>query len=347
MLTRSQDNPILKPNKNHSWESRKVYNCGVIYDNNQYHLFYRAVSDDWISSIGYAVSKNGENFQCNSKPILFPENELEKRGLEDPRVTKVDDIYYLTFTAYDGITARLNLATSKDLKIWKRHGAVLPSWDLTKAKGFLVDWDEARNNPKTEKDWSKAGGIFSEVIKNNYWMLFGDSNIWLANSQDGVNWQPVWEPFIRPRKNDHFDNVHIEMGAPPIKTDKGWLVLYHGIDDKIVYRLGFLILDLNNPTKILYRSQKPIFEPIEPYELSGVVDILPGGLKAMEKMDKRELKDFIKKAEEKNRMPKVTFCCGAVVVNDILRIYYGASDSVICTATAKLDNILDIYKNNL
>lgn len=136
------------------------------------------------------------------------------------------------------------------------------------------------------------------------------------------------------------------MGPPPIKTDAGWLVLYHGIDDKIVYRLGFLILDLNDPSKILYRSEKPIFEPEEPYELSGMVDILPEGLEALEKMSQEELNEFLKTHEQSGKMPQIIFCCGAVVVDGILRIYYGASDSVICTATAKIEDVLDIYKKD-
>lgn len=342
MFTRSKNNPILKPNKNHDWESRKVYNCGAICENNQYHLFYRAVGDDWISSIGYAVSEDGENFERFNKPILFPESDLEKRGLEDPRISKINDVYFLTFTAYDGYAARLNFAVSKDLKNWEKRGVMMPDWNSEKAGAFRVKWDEARNTGAAKKEWSKAGGVFSEKIDNRYWMLFGDSNIWLANSSDGLKWEQEWEPFIRPRKGNYFDNAHIEMGPPPIKTDAGWLVLYHGIDDKIVYRLGFLLLDLNNPSKILYRSDKPIFEPEEPYELSGIVDILPGGLKAMEKMSKEELNEFLEKHKQSGRMPQVIFCCGAVVVNGILRIYYGASDSVICTATAKLGNILKL-----
>ncbi len=338
MFTRSKNNPILKPNKNHDWESRKVYNCGTIYEDNKYHLLYRAVGDDWVSRLGYAVSEDGENFKRFNKPLLFPETDLEKRGLEDPRISKVNNKYFLTFTAYDGVVARLNFATSQDLKNWQKQGKILPDWDFKKAGGFLVDWDEARK--ETEKEWSKAGGIFSEIINNKYWMLFGDSNIWLVSSDDGIKWEPIWEPFIKPRKGNYFDNAHIEMGPPPIKTDVGWLVLYHGIDKEIYYRLGFLILDLNDPTKILYRSEKPIFEPEEPYELSGIVDILPGGLKAMGKMSKEELAEFLKTHEKTGRMPKVTFCCGAVMVDGILRIYYGASDSVICTATAKLDDVL-------
>lgn len=96
MFIRSKNNPILKPDKNNDWESRKVYNCGAIYENNQYHLFYRAVGDDWISKIGYAVSDDGENFKRFDKPFLFPETDLEKRGLEDPKISKINDIYYLT-----------------------------------------------------------------------------------------------------------------------------------------------------------------------------------------------------------------------------------------------------------
>jgi len=346
MFTRSKNNPILKPNKNHDWESRKVYNCGVIYENNQYHLFYRTVGDDWISRIGYAVSEDGENFKRFDKPILFPETGLEKRGLEDPRISKVNDQYFLTFMAYDGNAARLSFATSMDLKKWEKHGTMMPDWDAEKAGAFRVKWDTVRNTVAAKKEWSKAGGIFSEVINGRYWMLFGDSNIWLANSEDGLSWQPIWEPFIKPRKGNYFDNAHIEMGPPPIKTDKGWLILYHGIDNKIYYRLGFLLLDLDDLTKILYRSEKPIFEPEKPYELSGLVDILPGGLKAMEKMSKKELVEFLKTHKKTGRMPKVTFCCGAVVVDGILRIYYGASDSVICTATARLEDVLNIYKKS-
>lgn len=344
MFQRSAKNPILKPDQSHSWEAVKVYNCAALYENKKYYLFYRAVGKDWISSIGYASSGDGENFIRFKEPLLKSGSDAEKQGVEDSRITKINQTYFLTYTAYDSHTARLNLATSKNLMKWQKHGQIFPGWDYKKADGFLVDWDEARINPESQKDWSKAGAIFPQIINGKYWLIFGDSNIWLANSQDGLHWQPIWQPFIRPRKGDYFDSAHIEMGPPPIKTDEGWLVLYHGIDNKIVYRLGFFILDLNDPTKILYRSEKPIFEPKEPYELSGIVDILPGEYRTMEKMSEEELDLFIKDAKLKKRMPKVIFCCGAVLVGDILRIYYGASDSMICTATTKLDNILNIYK---
>jgi predicted GH43/DUF377 family glycosyl hydrolase len=347
MFVRSKNNPILKPNKDCLWESRKVYNCGAIYYKNKYHLFYRAVGKDWHSSIGYAGSSDGEHFKRFDQPILFPEGEQEKRGLEDPRITKINSTYFITYAVYNGTKVTLQSATSRNLRNWKKHGEMIPVWNFVKADGFLVEWDpaqvEAQKDATAKKKWAKAGGIFPEIINNKYWMLFGDRNIWLANSQDGIHWQPIWKPFIKPRRGNYFDNIHVEMGPPPIRTKKGWLVLYHGINDKIVYRIGFLILDLKNPTKILFRSEKPIFGPEEPYELGGLVDILPGGLASMETMSKEELNNYIIKLKEDKNMPCVVFCCGAVVVNNILRIYYGASDSAICTATTKLNTILNIY----
>lgn len=339
LFIRSKKNPILKPDKKHSWESRKVYNPGAIYQNGEYHLFYRAVGEDWISRIGYAASFDGECFKKSKRPAIAPRGKLETRGVEDPRLVKIGQKHFLTYTAYDNNSAKLSLATSKDLRRWRKHGPILPHWNLSKAGGFIVSWDKARSKERPE--WSKAGAIFPEKINSKYWLLFGDSNLWLASSADGIKWRAINQPFLKPRSEKYFDSEHLEMGPPPIKTKHGWLALYHGIDKKITYRLGYLLLDLNNPTKIIKRSGQPIFEPRESYELAGLVDILPGGFAAMERMSERELTIFIKKAKQESRMPKVIFCCGAVLKNNLLRIYYGASDSVICVATAKLDDVLN------
>ena len=346
MFTRSKSNPILKPNIENEWENFKVYNPGAHYEDGVYHLFYRAMGKNWISSIGHATSSNGENFERSKNPLL---TSLDNSySIEDPRITKIKEKYFLTFTRYDKLNVTLNLATSTDLKNWDLHGEMIPSWDFKKASGFLVNWDpaqiEAEKNPKASRKWCKAGAIFPEIVGDKYWMLFGDRHIWLANSKDGVTWDPIWEPFIKARGKNYFDEEHIEMGPPPIKTSKGWLVLYHGVSDKIVYRLGFMLLDLSDPTKILYRSSKPIFEPQEPYELKGIVDILPGGSKAMEKMNSEELTKFIQKYEEKDKMPRVAFVNGAALVLNTLHIYYGASDSVICTATVNIGDVLNLIK---
>jgi len=313
MFVRSSHNPILKPDKNISWRSLKVYNPTVLFENKKYHLFYRAADKEWRSSIGYGHSKDGMKFILEKQPRIRRSGKLEMRGVEDPRLTRIGSEYLLTYTAYDGDYAKLALVRSLDLKKWQKIGPILPNWNLYKSGGFTINWDQARakENPK----WCKAGGIFPEKFDNKYLMLFGDSNIWFAEAKDLKNWQTDKKPFIKGRTG-RFDCVHVEMGPPPIKTKRGWLVLYHGVDNSIVYRLGYLLLDLKNPRKIIKRSDEPIFEPQAPYELAGLIDIAKG------------------------RKPKVIFCNGAILIGEVLKIYYGAADSVICTASAKLKDIL-------
>jgi len=312
-----------------------------LYEKGIYHLFYRAVDKDWRSSIGYAISPDGEKFVREPEPLLKREYDYERQGVEDSRITKINNSYYLTYTAYDSHTARLALATSPDLKHWQKHGPILSGWNYQAAGGFNVSWDPARQDLLSRSDWSKSGAIFPKLIQGQYWMLFGDSVIWLAQSLDGIKWRLEMKPFLKPRAGDFFDNVHIEMGPAPILTDQGWLVIYHGINNKIEYQLGFMILDKNNPRHIIYRNATPIFSPQKSYEISGLVDILPGGFRALKKLSKKEMTFFIKRQEQLGGMPKVVFCCGAVVVNGLLRIYYGAADSVICTATVKLSELLN------
>jgi len=356
-FTRSKYNPILKPNLNHDWEALKVYNPGAVFHNGKYHLFYRAVGSgaDRHSVLGYAVSEDGEHFRRFSKPILDRDsnNQFEFRGLEDPRVTKIGDKFFMAYAAYDGKVPRLHVATSLDLKHWVRHPLAFENFRFTEMGGVYVRWKDGKPvesyKPRSSfsDDWSKAGAIFPEKIGGKYWMLFNEFRIWLANSDDGIKWNALSGPFLTPRKNtDLFDNVFVEMGPPPIKTEKGWLVFYHGVNDAIQYHLGALLLDLNDPTKILYRLKKPIFGPREKYELSGIVDIIPGATKLLEEGKEQELKVLLKKAEQEGFMPQVTFIPAAVVVNDVVRIFYGASDQSICTATAKLDDILSVISSD-
>lgn len=348
LFIRSEHNPILRPNSKNLWEAKKLYNPGAIFHDGKFHLFYRAVGSgvDWKSAIGYAVSDDGENFERFDTPLVTRVAEYEKRGIEDSRITKIDDTFYMAYAAYDGITPRLCVATSKDLKEWTKHGPVFSGWMFDKAGGVRTKFDENGkpfNKPRLV-EWSKSGGIFPEKINGKFWMIFGEYRMWFATSDDGIKWTGDQIPFLAPREGNFFDNIFVEMGPPPIKTEKGWLVLYHGIDDKHCYKIGFLILDLENPKKIIFRSNLPVFEPTKNYEMSGIVDVLPGGLKEMQKMSEEELKKFLTKNIDKGTMPKVTFCCGATVVNEELRIFYGASDSVICTATANLNDILALVK---
>lgn len=349
MFIRSSKNPILRPNRSISWQARKLYNPTVIYEEGIYHLFFRAVGRDWISRIGHAVSSDGMKFVKNSEPLIIPQGEFETHGVEDPRITKIKNKYYLAYTAFDGYSPRLSLATSYDLKRWRKHGPMIPQWSSYRAHAFRDLYDDLNDAPIPKKEWIKAGGIFPELFHTDYWMLFGDSHIWMARSQNGISWYPYpdWKPFLSPRIGTRlFDNTHVEMGPAPIRTEKGWLILYHGVDDKRAYQLGFILLDLKNPRKIVFRTDKPIFSPERNFETSGQVDILPGGIKAMKNMSQEELEKFIKESKKNKRMPQVIFCCGAVIVDGKLRIYYGAGDTYICTAVADLDEIWQFMERN-
>jgi len=349
IFTRSEFNPVIAPNEGHDWESLKVFNPGAVYHEGKYHLFYRASGkgSDWHSSLGYAVSADGEHFERFENPGLDRDsnNPLELRGLEDPRITKIDHTFYMTYAAYDGKTPRLFIATSTDLKNWQRHGPVLRNFDYAAMGGVRIKWDHGtpieKPDDPAQKDRSKSGGIFPECINGKYYMLFNEHRIWMATSDDGIHWDAIPEVFIGPRKGaNRFDNVFVEMGPPPIKTERGWLVLYHGVNDAIQYQLGVALLDLKDPTKILYRADEPIFGPREKYELSGIVDIIPGVVKLIEEGKEDELKTKLREAEEGGFMPQVAFVTAALVVNDVVRLYYGASDILICTATAPLKEIL-------
>lgn len=340
IFTPSKNNPIIKPNSKIPWASLATYNPTAIYENKTYHLFYRTLGQAFVSKIDHAISKDGVNFKRDMEPDLKPELKIEKNGIEDPRITKIDKTYYLTYTAYDRKSARLCLMTSSDLTNWHRHGLMLSDWNFTKAGGFADDCDSAQKTPEAKTDWSKAGGIIPAKIKSKYWMLFGDRNIWLATSANGINWRATLKPFLKPRPK-YFDNAFIEMGPSPIKTKKGWLVLYHGVNQARSYQLGYVLLDLKDPKKILHRSEKPIFLPTEADKFPGLADIIPGGQAALELMDKNELKKFT----DKIRKPRVIFCNGAVLESEIresrLRIYYGINDTYIGTATARLKDILN------
>ena len=351
IFTRSQYNPILKPIPEHDWEALKIYNPGAVFHNGKYHLFYRAMGRgaDWHSALGYAVSDDGEHFTRFPDPILDRDlaNSFELRGLEDPRITKVDDTFFMAYAAYDGEVPRLCIATSLDLKNWKKHGLAFKNFRFFEMGGVRIRWKDGKpieiNKPElpVHNELSKAAGIFPEKIGGKYWMLFNEYRIWFANSDDGIKWEALSDIFLAPRKDTNFfDNVFVEMGPPPIKTKKGWLVFYHGINDAIQYHLGIILLDLNDSTKILFRSNEPIFGPKEKYELSGIVDIIPGAIKLLEQNKKEELKALLQDAVRKGFMPQVTFTPAAVVNDNIVRLFYGASDQFICTATASLNDIL-------
>jgi len=327
MLTRYSGNPILVADKGSAWRDVKVYNCAIHKDSsNIYQMLFRAVGYDWISRIGYAESSDGIHFKVDQSAVLKPWYTWEVKGCEDPRIVKIDDNFWVSYTAFDGKTARAALTASKDLK---QFGA---------RKLLFRDW---RYNARTQftPDWSKGAAIFSEKINGRYYMLFGDSHIWNATSTNLIDWVPNITPVLTGRPGE-FDAAYVETGPPPIKTDYGWLVIYHGIDTYDVsktYRIGAALFDKTDPTKVIWRSKQPLLEPSEPYEKVGFVDVIDGGFDTLKKLTLEDLHELSKR----EKLPKAVFCCGAVKEHDnLIRLYYGAGDTVICTATVDLQTIL-------
>jgi len=194
---RYEGNPILTP-QGDSWEAKDVFNPAAWSDGETIYMLYRAEDSTGIgiwngtSRVGLATSSDGINFTREPDPVYEPVEEWElPGGAEDPRVAKIDDRFYMTYTAYDGETARLALASSTDLYNWDRHGLLFP--DL---------------------GWTKAGAIVPQQINGRYWMYFGDTNIWIAWSEDLINWTPVEDPVMHTREG-MFDSGLIEPGPHP------------------------------------------------------------------------------------------------------------------------------------
>jgi predicted GH43/DUF377 family glycosyl hydrolase len=246
-------NPILGPTGD-TWQSKDVFNPAAWTDGDTIWLLFRAEDatgiGEWngTSRIGLAYSKDGYHFDRDAQPILEPGEPWElPGGCEDPRLVKIRDTFYLTYTAYDGNTARLALACSKDFYAWEKRGLLFP-----------------------DRGWTKSGAILSTPLDDRYWMYFGDTNIWAAHSTNLMDWTVIEEPVLSPRAG-HFDSLLVEPGPPPIMTDDGILLLYNGADANSVYACGQVLLDKHYPTKILSRSSAPFLDPSVELEYTGQV----------------------------------------------------------------------------
>ncbi len=290
-LQRHPKNPVLLPHPWHSWEALNVFNAAVIHHNGLFHMLYRAQGWDYISHIGYAVSQDGVHWARLDRPVLSPQEDWETRGVEDPRITEIDGVFYMTYTGYSPQGVRASLARSTNLITWERMGVILPDED------------------------NKDHVLFPERIGGRYALLHRrPPHIWLAYSDDLLHWTDhhvIMEP--RPGR---WDNYKIGAGGPPIKTDKGWVLIYHGVDEHMVYRLGAALLDLDDPSTVRARLDEPILEPRETWEIKGDV-------------------------------PNVVFTCANPVVEGTVYVFYGGADRVMGVATAPLQQILDALEEHL
>jgi predicted GH43/DUF377 family glycosyl hydrolase len=306
MLERFEGNPILKPIESHSWESKMVFNAGAIYLDNKVHLLYRASDKDEISTIGYASSKDGFNIDERIEvPVFSPEGVLDCLGVEDPRIINIEERLHIVYTAY-GKVPRTEDTLRKDNRI--------PQIALTSIS--LDDFLNHRWN-FSERIYPLPGVIDKDVVIfpgkfNNKYIIYHrvSPHIWVCFSDNLKKW---YDHNILMSPEQDWEHFKIGSSAPPIKTEKGWLFIYHGVSNTLVYRIGFMFIDLNDPTKVIYRHPEPILEPVMDYEREGVV-------------------------------PNVVFTNGAVLKEGTVFVYYGGADTVIGVATAPLSRFFELAK---
>ncbi|AEB11247.1 glycoside hydrolase family 130 protein [Marinithermus hydrothermalis] len=283
-LQRHPQNPILLPNPASPWQALNVFNPAVVYANGLFHMIYRAQGLDYISRLGYAVSVDGVRFNRLEDPIFEPEHDLEWRGVEDPRVVWLEDRFFMTYTGYSRQGIQPYLAESTNLIHWQRRGVALPEME------------------------NKDHVLFPERVGGRYVMLHRrPPAIWIAFSEDLEHWEGH-RPILEPRPG-LWDEARVGAGGPPIPTEAGWLLIYHGVDARNTYRLGLALLDREDPTRVVARPKGFVLEPEEVWELRGDV-------------------------------PNVVFACANPVVEGTVYVYYGGADRVIGLATAPLEELV-------
>jgi len=259
-MHRLSDVPIISPTGD-GWESAGTFNPAVVERGEKIVMLYRAQDKQGTSRLGYAVSVDGTHFTRRDQPVLSPEAPYEKEGgVEDPRLVKFGDTYYLTYTGYNRKDAQLCLATSKDLIHWSRKGVIVPA-----------------NKGNWNVKWTKSGAIVPQKINGKYWMYFlgtsadGKDQAGLASSRDLLHWTEETKNPVLPVRPGHFDSRVAEPGPAPLVTNGDIMLIYNGADDNLVYRTGVAVFDWKNPSQLIWRSDQPIFAPEKDWEKVGQV----------------------------------------------------------------------------
>ncbi len=322
-LERYGNNPVIKPADFREKDVGAVFNCGaVLLENGNVGLLYRSVPsgyswdekaggyDNYISSIGFAESSNGRDFDICEDPVIAPEYEWDQYGCEDPRVTPFEDngkiTYLITYTAlsspaFSGRGDRVALAETSDFKSFVKHGVIIPGVSDKDAVFF-----PERINGKI--------ALLHRIPPDIQIVYFDDLRD--MKRRDDAFWEKylsgIHQHSILKRRFD-WESEKIGAGPPPLKTKEGWLLIYHAVDSGHVYRAGAALLDLDDPSREIARSPVPVLEPEADYEVTGDVG-------------------------------NVVFPEGAVIRDGNLMVYYGAADTVCSMATVPLDDFLDYLK---
>ena len=333
-LTRSAHNPILSPDPDSPWQSLVVTNPGAVYDEarGKVVLLYRAAGHDVEHRIyvGLAESDDGVHFtRVSDEPVLAPSTEgaCDAGGVEDPRVMRIGEWYYVTYASRafpagqywlmagnpyrppncpDAFPVKFrenltttSLAVTKDFRSWRRCGPVTdPRYD-DRDVYFLPE---------------QIGGMWWMIHRPMEWVgkAFGTDEpaMWINRSDDLLHWDSSSSVLLAKAEQPWEEKIG--GNTPPIRTEAGWMTLYHGKGPDGYYRVGAMLLDLDDPTRVLHRSTGWLMQPEEPYETQGCYDM--GG---------------------------VVFPCGAVVLDGVLHVYYGGADKYVGLATVPMNQLLD------
>lgn len=316
-LRRADINPVLTAT-GHQWESVAVMNPAAVEVDGVCHLFYRAIGDDGVSRIGYAKSKDGIRFDRLPFPVIALQNPpsmdpIKHAGLiasggsvagaEDPRIVRIEDRVYLSFQAFAGWDSlRIGITSLSVEDLMRGQFAWTPPVYLS-APGDV------------QKNWV----LFPEKINGKFavfhGLMRGNRSRAMIHYLDSLDQDPTpylsSDPSFRDESEANVWDTRIRgAGPPPLKTPKGWLLFYHANDEREPhrYKLGAMLLDVNDPSKVLARSKKPVLAPDTHYENAG--------------------------------KPGIVYACGAVLSGDTLRVYYGGADNVVCAAETSLSRLL-------
>ncbi|HET7616315.1 MAG TPA: glycoside hydrolase family 130 protein [Bacillales bacterium] len=241
-----------------------------------------------ISHLRLARSRDGRHFEIDTTPTVFPENKYEAWGIEDCRITSMDEGYFITYSAVSDMGIAVGLIFTRDFSTFQRKGLILP--------------------PE-----NKDVMIFPEKINGRYYLLhrpvpggIGEKEMWIAASPDLRHWGD--HKYLMGLREEYWDSQKIGGGAVPFRTDDGWVAIYHGVDENERYCMGAVLLDLEDPTKVIARSERPMLIPEADYEADGFFG-------------------------------NVVFSCGVIVEDDVVKMYYGAADEMMACAEISIADI--------
>ncbi len=302
IFTRYRRGPILTPD-DLPFQATGVFNPGVAEVDGEVVLLLRIEKPEGISEVRVARSRNGvDGWRIADKPLLepdLPDHPFEEWGCEDARVTQVGAReWIIAYTAYSRYGPTVALATTSDFETVTRLGAVL--------------------SPP-----NKDAALFPEPVNGQWIMLHrpvsgGQEHIWYIGSTGGFACWSAPGVLIPERGGPWWDGLRIGVGAPPLRTEKGWLLIYHGVKEmgnRPVYRLGLALLDLQDPRKAIARAKRWVFAPETEYERQGLI-------------------------------PNVVYTCGAFLRGDEVWMYYGGADTVVGLATAKISDLLEFVEEH-